>query len=357
MNYSGIDLHKDNSFITTINDIGQLIKQCRVRNNEAEILQYFQNIGGPHRAVVEATSGWYWLNDLLEANGIEMVLAHAKYIKAIAYAKVKTDKVDSQTLATLLRMNLVTPAHKISQELRGMRDMMRTRLRFVQKRTACYNSVHRIAEKFNCDMEITVSERTIPNQLPEYYHLQLRLLYQQIDLIDQQITEIEKSLRNQLIPNEDIQRLLWVPAFGLITAYTVYLEIDGIERFPGERQLFSYCRVVPGANNSNRSLRHKSGNKDGNKYLKIAFTDAAVHATRYYPEIRAYYQKILRRSNQAIARTVIAKELCRIVFHILTEKTEYKGFKGKPISRQKALNWPRLASPVFTLAQKSKPSD
>jgi transposase len=351
MNHSGFDLHKDNSFITTINDEGRIVGQSRILNDETLIVSYFQNIPGPHRVVVESTANWYWLSDVLESHNITMVLAHPKYLRAIAYAKVKTDKIDSETLARLLRMDLIPPAHKISPELRGMRDTMRMRLRSVQKRTSCYNSIHRIAEKFNADTEIDLNKCTIPAQLPESYQDQLRLLYQQIELLNRQIHDIEKSLQGRLIPNEDIQRMLWIPAFGTITAFTVYLELDGIERFPSERQLFSYSRLVPGAKNSNRTLRHKSGSKDGNVYLKIAFTDAAVHATRYYPEIRAYYQKMLRRSNQAIARAIVAKELCRIVYHVLKEKTEYKGFKGKPISRRKALNWPRLASPVFTLAQ------
>jgi hypothetical protein len=34
--------------------------------------------------------------------GIELELAHAKLLKAIAYAKVKTDAVDSDTLAQLV---------------------------------------------------------------------------------------------------------------------------------------------------------------------------------------------------------------------------------------------------------------
>jgi transposase len=95
MFYSGIDLHKDNCFITTVDDSGAIVKQQRLPNIPKIILAYFDALPGPHRAVVECTAGWYWLNDLLEAHGIELILAHAKYLKAITYAKVKTDKVDS----------------------------------------------------------------------------------------------------------------------------------------------------------------------------------------------------------------------------------------------------------------------
>jgi len=345
MFYSGIDLHKDNCFITTINDAGERVQQERVANVPELLLAYFARCGNEHRAVVESTMGWYWLSDLLEANGIELVLAHAKYLKAISYAKVKTDKVDSHTLATLLRMNLIPRAHKISRELRDVRDVMRARLRFVQRRTRCIVSVHTIGRKFNCDDFIMIERRTIPDVLPEPYRLQMQLLYQQIALLHEQILTLEKSLHPVLIPNDDIQRLLWVPGIGKTTAFTMYLEIDGIERFSSDKHFVSYCRLVPGARNSNRTLRQKSGSKDGNKYLKMAFSDCAVRAIQYYPEIRAFYKRLLRRTCEPVARTIVAKELARIVFFILRNKSNYKGFKGQPISRVKALQWPRLASP------------
>jgi transposase len=341
MYYTGIDEHKDNCFLTTVNDAGAVFKRARIQNQSAMILEYFHDFPRPHRAVVESTANWYWLNDLLESQGIELILAHAKYIKAIAYAKVKTDKVDSCTLAQLLRLDFVPQAHKIRPELRDLRDLMRARLRLIQKRTSSKNSIHRIGEKFNTSIEL--SESVLPDHLPQPYKIQILWHQEQVQLFNRQIKELEETIRPKLIANEDIQRLLWVPAVGTLTALTLYLEIDQIVRFPTEKHFFSYCRLVPGAKNSNRSSRHKSGSKDGNRHLKIAFTDAAVHATRYYPEIRAFYQKVLQRSNRAIAHTVVAKELARIVYHILKDKAVFRGFKGKAISRQKACVWPRQA--------------
>jgi transposase len=187
--------------------------------------------------------------------------------------------------------------------------------------------------------------------LPDLYKLQVGYFLEQVSLLKDQIKKIEQSLSKELLDNDDIQRLLWIPAFGRITAFSIYLEIDGIERFPSEKQLFSYARLVPGAKNSNASRRQKSGNKDGNVYLKIAFSDAAVHAIRYYPEIRAFYLRTRRRSNEAIARSVVAKELARITYHVLKDRTPYRGFKGKPIQRQKSLNWPRRRAANVIVAQ------
>jgi transposase len=44
-----------------------------------------------------------WLDDLVD----EIILAHPAKVKAIADARIKTDKIDSETLAHLLRANLI----------------------------------------------------------------------------------------------------------------------------------------------------------------------------------------------------------------------------------------------------------
>jgi transposase len=352
MYYSGIDLHKNNCYITTINKDGTIIKQSKLPNDEHVILDYFFSIGNIHKAVVESTSNWYWLSDLLKNHQIDLTLAHAKYLKAISYAKVKTDKVDSQTPVQLLRMNLIPTAHQISSNLRGGRDAMRARLRLVQKKTSSILSIHRILEKLN----ISIPENrqlqfisTLPylKDLPlsDEYQFQVDCFSDQIRLLHNQIKALEKSLHPQLIPNDDIQRLLWIPGIGKISAFTIYLEVDGINRFPDVKKFFSYCRLVPGASNSNNSYKHKSGSKDGNRYLKVAFTEVAVRAVQYYKEIKQFYQRKSRKTNNPIAKTIVAKELARITYHVLKDQTEFKTFKGITLSKEKTMQWPRLSSP------------
>ncbi|MCZ7616649.1 MAG: transposase [Ignavibacteriaceae bacterium] len=88
-------------------------------------------------------------NDLLNSINIPLILAHAKYVKAIAYAKVKTDKVDSHILAQLLRLNFIPQAHKISNENRTLRDALRARLKIVQRCTSVSNSMALVLAKYN----------------------------------------------------------------------------------------------------------------------------------------------------------------------------------------------------------------
>ena len=336
MYYTGIDLHKFSSYLTTVDSSGNVVKQADIKNVDHNFVQYFSDLGNENITTVESTMTWYWLNDLLTSLNIPMVLAHAKFVKAIAYAKVKTDKVDSHTLAQLLRMDYIPVAHKISNDKRLLRDALRARLKIVQRHTSVTNSMQLLLAKYNFDS---------PTQLTGIPKFQYEQLTEVEVLLNEQMLDLEKQLYPFLIPNDDIQRLLWIPGIGKMNAFTILLEVDDINRFPDVRNFFSYCRLVPSARNSGGKSKQRSS-KDGNKYLKVAFSDAAVHAVQYYPVIRKYQNSLLRKKNKQIAKTIIAKEIAEIVYHLLKDKTNFNNkFKGQELEHKKSLQWPRVANP------------
>jgi len=334
--YTGIDQHKRSSYLTTVDAAGDIVRSQKLKNNPDAIRAYFRTLGGEHDVTVESTTGWYWMNDLLSSEDIDLSLAHATFVKAISYAKVKTDKVDAETLAQLLRVGLIPEAHKVSNELRDIRDTLRTRLNLVEKRTSAKNSIHRVLEKFNV---------TSPEDLPELFRLQAEMHKERADLIHDQIRRLDTTLNSQLLDEDDVQRLLWIPGIGRINAYTIYLEIDGIERFPSVKNFYSYCRLVPGAQNSAGKNRHRAS-KSGNKYLKLAFSHAATRAIQYFPVVKRYYERMARKKGKHIAKTLVAKEIAKSVYYVLQTGEEYnRRFKGEKLEREKLDSWPRRSSP------------
>ena len=336
MLYHGIDLHKHSVVIGTVDDDGELLAQKRLPTRRADILHYFASRPGPHRAVVEATSGWYWLAELFGENGIELKLAHAKALKAITYAKVKTDAVDATTLAQLLRADLIPVAHMLDPELRPYRDLLRQRLGLVYQRSTCKCSIKTLLEKYN---QPSVAK------LPPLPALQASLHQERIELLSRQVKDLEKIFQQVLLPQAPVQRLLYIPGFGRLSAFTVFLETGDPTRFTSDRHYVSYCRLVPGSKNSAGRFKQRHS-KDGNRYLKNAYLNAAVRAVQYEPTVKAWYLKLLRKKNKPIAQTLVAKELARIAFRLLHDQVDYNGtFKGMPIEKPKPPRWPRRASP------------
>lgn len=337
MLYTGIDLHKRSIVLTTLAADGSLVQRGKLPTDPHRVADYFSALGESAQiATVEATGSWYWLADLLRSGGIDLRLAHAKYLKAIAYAKVKTDAVDSATLAQLLRADLIPAAHMISPDRRPLRDLLRTRAQLVEKRVSAKNSIERLFEKYNV---------AAVEALPTSAQFQARLHQEQIELLQRQVRALEKQLRKALLADADVQRLLWVPGIGTLAALTIVLETDGIGRFPSDRHFFSYCRLVPGSHNSAEKTRHRRS-KDGNRYLKQAFSTAALRAIQYFPEIRSFAIKQARRSNKHVARAIVAKEIARICYYMLRDQSAFNGrFKGVELSRTKSAEWPRRSSP------------
>lgn len=326
--FTGIDLHKRTIVLHTVDEVGEFVRKSRVKANRGALLGYFGALSGHHRVVLESTIGWYWASDALRSAGVDVVLAHAAKLKAIAEAKVKTDSVDAATMAQLLRVGLMPVAYQMEPERRAERDLLRSRLRLIERRTSCLNSIDRVLEKFNVKLV---------RELPELYQCQVRSHATQAALLERQIAEIERTLRPRLKECADLNRLSRLPGIGLINSQTILLETGEISRFAKDRHYFSYCRLVPGADNSALRIRHRSSHKAGNRYLKLAFSHAAVRAIQHYPEIRAVYQKRRRRKPKQVARAYIAKELARIAYCVLKNQKDFDGrFKGIPLRRRKA---------------------
>lgn len=102
--YVGIDYHKRFSHATIMTETGQIVKQGRFNNNPDAVARFIGPYGGSQcSAVLEAGYNslvmYDWLDELIHS----VTLFHPSKLKVIAEAKIKTDKISSETLAHLLQ--------------------------------------------------------------------------------------------------------------------------------------------------------------------------------------------------------------------------------------------------------------
>lgn len=246
-------------------------------NDTDHLDNLIREIGDPVKAVVEATSSWYWLADWAETRNVELILAHAKMLKAIAYAKVKTDSVDAHTLAQLLAADLIPAAHMVMGTQRELRELLRARLRMVWRRCKVQDSLYNLFFKYNVPIlkypfrDLNRLEDHFNNHLPPVAGLEAILQIDQYRLLENQVRQIEQQIDAYRPEFPDYDRISQVPGIGKVSSWSILAEIGDISRFKSDKNFVSYCRLVPGAADSGGKRRHKSRNKDGNKYLKVAF--------------------------------------------------------------------------------------
>ena len=117
MMYIGLDVHKRVCYGTVMGEKGQIVKRGKFINDPQGLKEFME---GVDEALVAMEAGYCWqpLYHRLEETGHDVRLAHSLEVKAIAQAKVKTDKIDSETLAHLLRADLLPESHVPPRDIR-----------------------------------------------------------------------------------------------------------------------------------------------------------------------------------------------------------------------------------------------
>jgi hypothetical protein len=145
MLYVGVDAHKAHSQMTVMDQTGKILKRRRVASSREGVLEALEphraDGGEPMKAVLEAGYGWGAIYDWLEEVADEVILAHPLKVRAIAEARIKTDKLDSEMLAHLLRADLIPEAYAPSKETRATKRVLRQRMFLVRLQTMVKNRV------------------------------------------------------------------------------------------------------------------------------------------------------------------------------------------------------------------------
>ncbi len=333
--YIGMDLHKKTSNFCAMTKDGEILRETKIPTIKEEVEKFIKSFGRQEdlKIVLEPVSQSGFYADLLDKFGVEVHLAHPKRVKAIAFAKVKTDKIDAKVLADLLRSNLLPEAYHSPRELRLLKEKARSRSSLVQIRTQLKNKVHGIlfrnAIVYPKTTLFTKQGRAWLEQLDlslEYRnHLNSNLKI--IDSINQEVKAMEKDFQKTVVENKSLALLKTIPGIGDVTAMTILSEIGDINRFPDPRHLHSYAGLVPRVYASGESSRYGRITKEGSKFLRYVMVETAHHQLllkRSLVGLKWYYQRIANRKNNQTAAVATARKLLTVVWKVLKEERPYQ---------------------------------
>jgi transposase len=87
--FVGIDLHRRRTVIVRTTEAGEVLEAVRIVNDVQRLASVMARAGDCPEVVLEATYGWYWAVDALQAGGANVHLAHPLGVKAFEYRRVK----------------------------------------------------------------------------------------------------------------------------------------------------------------------------------------------------------------------------------------------------------------------------
>lgn len=330
MNYIGIDLHKKFSQFTVLGSDGQIINRARIDNRKEEILSHLNNFDEPSKAVIEATFAYGWLADLLADNKIEVMLAHPQKVKAIASAQIKTDKVDSEILAKLLRADLIPQAYYCRKEEREIKELLRCRGSLVGLKTRIKNKIHSLLHKANIRGDENFTDlfgkegRLFLNSLAlgEKSTFALKEYLSVLDSLDARIKETSSEVKDVFEKDEQAKFLGRLPGFGYYTSLILSKEIGNIQRFKTAKNLVSYAGLAPSTFQSGEHTRH-GRIKQGNKYIRWVLVEAVPKTIKKDKVLKDFYLKILNKKGHNKAKIATARKMLSQIWYLLTYKKEF----------------------------------
>jgi transposase len=108
MRFVGLDLHKRTVEVCILDEAGKLLARHSVACERLALEAFARaRLETTDKLAVEATTNTWAVADLLRPFVAAVVAGNPLQIKAIAQAKVKTDRIDAEVLANLLRCDFL----------------------------------------------------------------------------------------------------------------------------------------------------------------------------------------------------------------------------------------------------------
>jgi transposase len=336
--YFGCDAHKKYSMFASINDAGHRESCIRVGNDRYQFSCFLHTLPPGSPIAVETVGNWYWMVDEMEKAGHEPKLTNAGKAKLMMGQINKTDKLDANGLALLLRNGTLPTVWIPPGELRDQRELPRMRMAIVRVRTMLKNRIHASLAKYAIQItEVSdifgVSGRTLMkkrlSELPPHTQCSVEAQLKLLEQVEEHIKLCEEQIEEVVEKTPAMMLLMTLPGVGPILAVVIALEIGQVARFPTAQKLACYGGTVPRIKDSGGRIRFGRVRPDVNRYLKWALIEAAnvvvLNQTRWpNRHVVRLYRRIMQRRGHAKAVVAVARHLAEAAFWMLKKNGPYK---------------------------------
>ena len=376
----GIDVHAK-MLVACLNKEGR--KETRsfetLTDDLLHLLDWLKAEGCTHVAI--ESTGVYWrpVFNILEGT-MEVMLVNARDAKG--FKARKTDVIDAEWLADLLRHGLLKASFIPPLHIRELRELTRYRESLVREQTALSNRIQKLIESGNIKLGQVVSDalgvsgkqmlralaagetdvvkmselarrrmkRKVPElkqalsgRLTEAQRWVLTELLDQYEQVEAAIKRVEEKIRAEVesapdpFLGEAVKLLDTIPGVAEIVAQTIVAEIGvEMERFPTDKHLASWAGVCPG-NNESAGKRKSGKTGKGNRYLRAALVQAAWAASHQKGTyLSAQYQRLVKRMGKKKALVAVGHSILVIVYHVLKNRTSYQELGGDYFDKRNA---------------------
>jgi transposase len=336
-----LDVHRDFCEVA-IKEGGEVRSAGRIKTSAEELELFAQSLAPTDQVALEASGPALRIARLLEPHVSRVVIANTRKVRAIAEAKVKTDKVDARTLCELLAAGYLPEVFGPDEEIRALRRRLARRAALVRQRTRAKNELHAVLARnlkgrppMSDVFGVRGREWLSALELPADERETVAGCLRQVGFLDEEVDALERGLARTALGSEEIRRLMSVPGVNLVSAATFIATVGDISRFGSPKRLVSYLGLDPKVRQSGEApARHGHISKQGSAAARHMLCEAAWIVVRTPGPLRSFYQRLRARRGAQIALVATARKLCVLFWHLLTNEEDY-AFGRPSLTRHK----------------------
>lgn len=346
--YVGIDLHKHLLVACILDHRGQVLSEVEIKEVTRSSLESFcqEHLRPDDQVALEVTTHVWAVVRILQRFVERVVAGNPVATKAIAQAKIKTDKVDAHVLAQLLRLDYLPTVWAPDEPLSQLRELTARRARLVGGRTRLINRIRTCLAMRLLDCPCAIGTARGRQWLAEVcldadgrwmIDSDLRLLESaaaEIALLDQRLAE-------RVYQDDRVKLLMTLPGISQQVAQHVVAAVGDVSRFATPEKLASYLGLVPSTRQSAARCYHGGITKAGRVQARWALVQAAHCARLDLGPLGHFFHKVRRRKSYNVAVVAVARKLAMLAWHLLSSGKPYR--YAKPQSVQAKLSKLRVA--------------
>lgn len=280
--------------------------------------------------------------------GCEVVLLNPSQIALIYRSLKKNDKEDALKLARLVQKYTNEELPKVelpSEHEENIRQILTELRQLRHDRTREINRLHAIflergiTEMKKKDLATACNRNESIKLLKGMSLLEAQRCLKRLELIDEQLEDVEKSLDAEIEGDKNVEKLMAIPGVGkqLASSYIAFLG-DG-SRFPDASAIGAATGLVPRLDISSTVVRLGHITKCGNRNLRsllilAAWTHVRARNAGALKEKYLYMTQIQSKGKK-IAIVAVARKLAELMYTILKNGTSYEKRTSPAISTKK----------------------
>lgn len=326
----GLDVHRDFAQVAIWQD--GLVRQAGQIAATPEALRVFaDSLAATDEVALEATGNTHAIVRLLEGRVARVVVSNPQKTRAIAEAKVKTDKVDAEILAQLLAADYLPGVWVADEDTQARRRQVARRAHLVRQRTRLKNQVQAILHRNlipRCpaaDLFGLKGRRWLAEQeLPADERRAAEALLRQLDFHAQELGLIDAELARIALGCEDTRRLMTIPGVDVTVAMSITAAVGDFSRFASPNKLVRYVGLNPRVKQSGgQPASHGRITKQGRAHARGMLVEAAWVAVKTPGPLRAFFERVRARRGMQIAVVATARKLAVLCWHMITKGEDY----------------------------------